>query len=173
MKIDTKARVAIGAILDIAIHGTDRPVRMADISTRQGVSMSYLEHLFKMLVDGGFLAGVRGPGGGYRLKRRLALVSVADIIGAVDTAGQGQEARRAAVQHSEDEDATTAKLWNGLDDYLHDYLRTVSMESVLAGAVGAADWREPESVVVRMPQVLGDTRGKNRSQSSPWPLSAD
>lgn len=140
MKIDTKARVAISALLDVAIHGTIQPVRLADISRRQGVSQSHLVHLFKMLVHGGFLVSVRGPVGGYRLNRRLAVVSVADVIGAVDmdTAGRGQNSRGAAVQYSEGESAITAELWSGLDDYLHDYLRTVSLESVLAGAVVAA-----------------------------------
>lgn len=172
MKIDTKARHAICAILDVAIHGVSRPVRLADISARQGVSQSCLEQLFSGLVQGGFVAGVRGPGGGYRLNRRLAVVSVADIIDAVDTAGPGQDSRRAAVRHSGDESDITAELWNGLDNYLHDYLRTVSLESVLAGAVGAADWRDRESVVARVPQALGNTRVKDRSQPPLRPLSA-
>ena len=148
MRIDTKARVAICAILDIAIHGASRPVRLADISARQGVSQSYLEQLFRSLVHGGFLASTRGPGGGYQLGRRLAAVSVADIIDAVDAAGHGEDALRIADKHVEDESVITAELWSGLDDYLHDYLRTVSLESVLAGAVEATDWRERESVVV-------------------------
>lgn len=148
MKINTKARWAITAILDVAIHGKDRPVRLADISMRQGVSQSYLEQVFRRLVYGGFLTSVRGPGGGYRLSCRLAAVSVSDVIGAVDAAGPDQESRHAADPHSEDESVVTAELWSGLDDYLHDYLRTVSLASVLAGAVEAADWRERESVVV-------------------------
>lgn len=172
MKIDTKARVAIGAILDIAIHGTDRPVRLADISARQGVSLSYLEHLFKMLMHGGFLASVIGPGGGYRLNCRLAEVSVADIVGAVDTAPPGQDARHAAVRKSGDESDITTKLWSGLDDYLHDYLRTVTLESVLAGAVEATDWRERDASLIRVPQVQGDRRARDRPQSPAWPLSA-
>lgn len=172
MKIDTKARWAITAILDIAIHGTDRPVRLADISKRQGVSQSYLEQLFRKLVHGGFLASVRGPGGGYRLCRRLSVVSVADVIGAVDAASLRQDSHSATVQHAEDKGVFTSELWNGLDDYLHDYLRTVSLESVLTGAIEAADWHERDAVVVRVPRVQGDTRVRDRSQSSLWPLSA-
>jgi Rrf2 family iron-sulfur cluster assembly transcriptional regulator len=145
---------------------------LADISNRQGVSRSYLEHLFKMLVHGGFLASVRGPGGGYRLSRCLAAVSVADVIDAVDTAGPGHDSRHTAVQLSVDESAVTAKLWSSLDDYLHDYLRTVSLASVLAGAVAAVDWHERDSVVVRAPKVVGDTRAMDKAQSYLWPLSA-
>ena len=158
MKIDTKARIAIGAILDVAIHGVSQPVRLADICARQGVSQSYLEQLFKMLVHGGFLASARGPGGGYRLSRRLDEVSVADIIGTVDAAGPRQNARRAKVKHAGDERVITTELWSGLDDYLNDYLRSVSLESVLAGVIAPADKRKREFVVVKVPQVPGDTR---------------
>lgn len=164
MKIDTKARVAIGAILDVAIHGASRPVRLADISVRQGVSQSYLEQLFKRLVHSGFLASTRGPGGGYQLSRRLALVSVADVIGAVDTAGPSQDARRATVPSPGDESVITSELWNGLDDYLHDYLRTVSLASVLAGAVEAADWRQRESVVARVVPYIERVSTGHRDQ---------
>lgn len=172
MRINTKARVAIGAMLDIAIHSFNRPIRLADISTRQGVSESYLEHLFKKLVHGGFLASVRGPGGGYLLGCRLAVVSVADIIDAVDAAGSGQDSRRAAVQHAGDESVITAELWSGLDDYLHEYLRTVSLESVLTNAIQTADWREREAAVVRVPQVPGDARARERSQPPVWLLTS-
>lgn len=148
MKIDTKARVAICAILDVAIHGVSRPVRLADICMRQGVSQSYLEQLFKMLVHGGFLASTRGPGGGYQLNRSLAVVSVAEVIDVVDAAVPVQDPRRAAVRPAGEECVVTSELWSGLDEYLHDYLRTVSLESVLTGAIEAADWREREFVVV-------------------------
>lgn len=167
MKIDTKARVAIGAILDVAIHGVSRPVRLADISMRQGVSQSNLKQVIRRLVHGDFLASVHGPGGGYRLSRRLDLVSVADVIDAVDAADPAQDARRrAAVQRTEDESVIIAELWRDLDDHLHDYLRTVSLASVLAGAVAAADWREREPVVVKVPQLPGVTRARARSQTS-------
>lgn len=148
MKITTKARIAIGAILDVAIHGVSRPVRLADISKRLGVSQSYLEQLFRRLRHGGFVASIRGPGGGYQLGRRLAVVTVADIIAAVDASGAGQDSSRAVNRQSGDEEVTTAELWNGLDDYLHGFLSTVSLESVLAGTEEAADWLDREYVVV-------------------------
>ncbi|MDO8991189.1 MAG: Rrf2 family transcriptional regulator [Sideroxyarcus sp.] len=172
MKIDTKARIAISAILDVAIHGVSQPVRLADICARQDVSQSYLEQLFRRLVHGGFLTSVRGPGGGYRLSRRLAVVSVADIIGAVDTKGPGQKVRRATAKHAGDERVITTELWSGLDDYLHDYLRTVTLETVLAGAIAPADRRKRKFVVVKASQVPGDTRVMDKSPSSLWPLSA-
>jgi DNA-binding IscR family transcriptional regulator len=89
----------------------------------------------------------------------LATVSVADVVSAVDAAGPGRDVHRAVVQHVEDEGVSTAELWSGLDDYLHDYLRTVSLAAVLAGAVEAADWRERESVVVKVPYIERTSRG--------------
>lgn len=168
MKIDTKARVAIGSILDVAIHGVSRPVRLADISTRLGVSQSYLGQLFSKLVQGGFLSSVRGPGGGYLLGRRLAVVSVADVIDAVDPVGPGQDSRRAAVRHSKDVGDITGELWGGLDDYLHNYLRTVSLESVLSSAAYTADVRERESAEVASHPVPGDPHVLSRLRSCVW-----
>lgn len=148
MKITTKARIAIGAILDVAIHGVRRPVRLVDISQRQGVSQSYLEQLFRKLRCGGFVASIRGPGGGYRLGRQLALVTVADIIAAVDASGTRRDSGRAVNRKSGGEEVTTAALWNGLDDYLHGFLSTVSLESVLTSTVEPADWLDREYGVV-------------------------
>jgi Rrf2 family iron-sulfur cluster assembly transcriptional regulator len=153
MKIDTKGRVALAAILDIAIHGTSRPVRLADISTRQRVSQSYLEQLFKMLLHSGLVVSVRGPGGGYRLNRRLAVVSVSDVIDAVDTEARGEGRYRAKAYSSEDMSGITGELWSGLDDYLRDYLSSVTLDSVVASAAEVADRRERAAVVVTVPYV--------------------
>src|SRR5512143_775376 len=84
MKLNTKSRMAIAAILDVAVHGTEKPVALAGVSERQDISLSYLEQLFRMLREQGFVMSSRGPGGGYRLNRRLAAISVADIVDAVD-----------------------------------------------------------------------------------------
>jgi Rrf2 family iron-sulfur cluster assembly transcriptional regulator len=126
MKMDTKSRVAIAAILDVAVHGANKPVSLAGISERQRVSLSYLEQLFQKLRQKGFVASHRGPGGGYRLNRHLATISVADIINAVDRepfdcgpcSGTG----------------VTDGLWYRVNDHLRDYLRSVTLESVLADA---------------------------------------
>jgi Rrf2 family iron-sulfur cluster assembly transcriptional regulator len=153
MKIDTKARAAIAAILDVAIHGTSQPVRLADICKRQRVSQSHLEHLFKKLRDDGVVASFRGPGGGYRLNRRLASISVADIVSAVDseTCNRGPYGgidRGSGAQHS-----VSDGLWWRVDDHLRDYLRSVTLESVLANVTEAADVRERSAVVATVPYV--------------------
>lgn len=148
MKIDTRAWAAIGAILDVAIHGSNRPVRLSDISTRRGVSLSYLEQIFRKLRRGGLVVSIRGPGGGYQLARQLATVTVADVIAAVDVSGKGRGSSRTVSWQSGVEKVTAEKLWSGLDDYLQGYLRRVSLESVLMGTVEPADWLDREYVVV-------------------------
>ena len=84
MRLSTKGRYAVTAMMDIALHEEMGPVTLADISQCQGISLSYLEQLFARLRKGGLVEGVRGPGGGYRLARPANQISVADIIQSVD-----------------------------------------------------------------------------------------
>ena len=84
MRLSTKGRYAVTAMLDLALNGTDGPVTLADISENQGISLSYLEQLFAALRSKGLVRGVRGPGGGYYLGRESDEISIADIICAVD-----------------------------------------------------------------------------------------
>ena len=80
MKLSTKGRYAVTAMLDLALHATDNPVNLAEISERQNISVSYLEQLFAKLRKHGLVDSVRGPGGGYRLKNGPETVRVSDII---------------------------------------------------------------------------------------------
>lgn len=84
MKLSTKGRYAVTAMMDLALHDRFGPVTLAEISQCQGISLSYLEQLFAKLRKKGLVEGVRGPGGGYRLARPAADVTVADIVSAVD-----------------------------------------------------------------------------------------
>ena len=84
MKLSTKGRYAVMALVDLARHGEARPVSLADIAERQEISLSYLEQLFARLRRGGLVKSVRGPGGGYLLARGAAGMRVADIILSVD-----------------------------------------------------------------------------------------
>lgn len=131
MKINTKSRVAIAAILDVAVHGVHKPVPLTDVSERQRVSLSYLEQLFQKLRQKGYVASHRGPGGGYQINQRLATISVADIICAVDREAFGD---KPAQGEEESRSRITDELWGRVNSQLHDYLRTVSLESVLAEA---------------------------------------
>ena len=84
MKLTTRGRYAVTAMLDLAINGGSRPVSLADISGRQEISLSYLEQLFAKLRREQLVTSARGPGGGYRLARSGAEIFVAEIIDAVD-----------------------------------------------------------------------------------------
>ena len=95
MKLSTKARHAITAMMDLAINDNYKPVTLADISQCQGISLSYLEQLFAKLRKSDLVVGVRGPGGGYRLSRSPNEISVAQVISAIDENVQPQE------EHSE------------------------------------------------------------------------
>ena len=80
MRLTTKGRFAVTAMIDIAMHGTKGPVTLAGVSERQKISLSYLEQLFGKLRRAGLVKSVRGPGGGYRLARGADAVSVAEVI---------------------------------------------------------------------------------------------
>ncbi|MDX1698608.1 MAG: Rrf2 family transcriptional regulator, partial [Thiohalobacterales bacterium] len=83
MRLSTKGRYAVTAMLDLAIHHGEGAVTLAEISAAQGISLSYLEQLFARLRKNGLVEGIRGPGGGYRLSRAPDEISVADVIDAI------------------------------------------------------------------------------------------
>jgi len=84
MKLTSKGRYAVTAMLDLALRAGDRPVTLADISARQGISLSYLEQLFTRLRKHGLVSSTRGPGGGYSLSRSSHDIAVAEVVAAVD-----------------------------------------------------------------------------------------
>ena len=84
MRLTTKGRYAVTAMLDLALHAQNGPVSLADISERQGISLSYLEQLFAKLRRGNLVSSVRGPGGGYQLSRDMRVIQVAQVIDAVN-----------------------------------------------------------------------------------------
>src|SRR5690554_6257992 len=84
MRLTTKGRYAVTALLDIALHNDEGPISLADISSRQEISLSYLKQLFAKLRKSGLVSSVRGPGGGYQLAREIDQIYIAEIISAVD-----------------------------------------------------------------------------------------
>lgn len=126
MRLTTKGRYAVTAMLDLALHAKDRPITLADISQRQGISLSYLEQLFSKLRKQGLVASARGPGGGYRLSRAADEINVAQVITAVDekvnvTRCEG----RGDCQNGEA--CLTHELWCALSDQIHDFLNGISL----------------------------------------------
>ena len=134
MRLSTKGRYAVMAMTDLAMHEVgSRPVSLADIAERQGISLSYLEQLFAKLRRNGLVASVRGPGGGYRLSRPSDEVRVADIIMAVDepinaTRCKLGSAKGCAIQGAR---CVTHDLWEELGRQLHVFLSSVSLADVV------------------------------------------
>jgi Rrf2 family iron-sulfur cluster assembly transcriptional regulator len=130
MRLSTKGRYAVTAMMDLAIHAPDGPVALADISRCQGISLSYLEQLFSRLRRENLVRGVRGPGGGYRLAKPAAEITVAQIIAAVDEkvdATCGGEA-----DCGEDTTCLTHDLWCGLSRRIYEFLDSISLEDFLS-----------------------------------------
>ena len=126
MRLTTKGRYAVTAMLDLAVHATDGPITLADISQRQGISLSYLEQLFSKLRKRELVASARGPGGGYRLSRDAGEINVAEVIAAVD---ETVDATRCAGQGNcqNGEECLTHKLWMDLSDQLFQFLNGISL----------------------------------------------
>ncbi len=131
MRLTTKGRFAVTAMLDLALHDGSGPVTLAGISRRQSISLSYLEQLFGKLRRRSLVDSVRGPGGGYTLARASNSITVADIIRAVDetldaTQCRGQE------NCQEEHRCMTHELWSTLNDKMYEYLNSVSLADLVA-----------------------------------------
>jgi len=126
MRLSTKGRYGVTAMMDLAIHDNAGPVTLADISQCQGISLSYLEQLFSRLRKHNLVEGVRGPGGGYRLTRSAEDINIAQIIEAVDEKVDvtlcGHEANcQDGVR------CLTHELWEELSGRLHDFLAGITL----------------------------------------------
>lgn len=131
MRLTTKGRFAVTAMLDLALRGGKNPVTLAGISERQDISLSYLEQLFSRLRRHELVESVRGPGGGYYLAKPLADVSVADIIRAVDEPIDATHCGGKENCHDEHR-CLTHDLWMGLNTHIYDYLDNVSLATLVA-----------------------------------------
>lgn len=130
MRLTTRGRYAVTAVLDLALHAEDGPVTLADVAERQGISQAYLEQLFRSLKQDGLVIGARGPGGGYRLARSLEDTSVSDIVSAV---GEGVDATRCGgagdCQHGEI--CLTHELWADLSQQIDLFLKRITFASLV------------------------------------------
>lgn len=131
MRLTTKGRFAVTAMLDLALRGGNKPVTLAGISERQDISLSYLEQLFSRLRRHELVESVRGPGGGYYLARPLEELSVADIIRAVDEPIDATQCAGKENCHDEHR-CLTHDLWMGLNAHIFDYLDNVSLATLVA-----------------------------------------
>lgn len=130
MRLTTRGRYAVTAMLDLALHYDRGPVSLAEIAERQGISQSYLEQLFARLRRNGLVDGLRGPGGGYKLGRSGDEISVADVIDAVN---ETVDATRCGGQrncHGEQR-CLTHDLWEELSCQIRDFLNNVSLNELV------------------------------------------
>lgn len=144
MKLTTKGRFAVTAMLDIALNEVAhvendqqdksrnkiKPVTLADISERQKISLSYLEQLFSRLRRQGLVASVRGPGGGYRLAKNMAHISIAEIISAVDEQIDATQCGGHENCH-DGEPCMTHDLWTNLNAKILEYLAGISLNDLV------------------------------------------
>ena len=131
MRLTTRGRYAVTAMLDLALHSENRPVSLAEISERQTISLSYLEQLFSRLRKADLVNSVRGPGGGYRLAGETDLICVADIIKAVNESvdstncgGKG-DCQGGSI-------CLTHNLWDDLSRQINDFLSGISLADLVA-----------------------------------------
>ena len=124
MRMSTKGRYAVNALIDLGLREAAGPVALATISARQQVSLSYLEQMFSRLRRDGVVESTRGPGGGYTLGRRAAEITVANIVLAVDDPLESEDAEVAA-------DGLSRALWLRLNEQLLQYMATITLESLL------------------------------------------
>ena len=130
MRLTTKGRYAVTAMLDLALHDERGPVTLADIADRQGISLSYLEQLFAQLRKRSLVMSTRGPGGGYRLGREGKQIAVADVITAVD---ESVDATRCGGKENcqGEERCLTHDLWQDLSQQIHAFLSDIDLAQLV------------------------------------------
>ncbi|WP_275099504.1 Fe-S cluster assembly transcriptional regulator IscR [Sedimenticola hydrogenitrophicus] len=130
MRLTTKGRYAVTAMLDLAFHQGEGPITLADIAERQGISLSYLEQLFSRLRKKLLVSSVRGPGGGYVLGKEADEIFIAAVITAVD---EKVDTTRCGGSHNcqDNERCLTHDLWHDLSDQIYDYLNRISLHDLM------------------------------------------
>lgn len=126
MRITTKSRFAVAAMVDIALREHNGPVSLKDISKRHQISVSYLEQMFSRLRQHGLVRSTRGPGGGYALGRKPQEISVVDIVSAITG-----PVRSSAQPDNRDSENLTRDLWNRLDAKMADYMHSVRLSELV------------------------------------------
>jgi len=121
MKLSTKGRHAVTAMMELALQHDKGPVTLADISAQQSISISYLEQLFARLRQHGLVTGMRGPGGGYCLARPAGEITVANILATVDDVSRREETAKTA----------GAQMWLHLSNRIYDYLDSITLEEAV------------------------------------------
>ncbi|MDQ2077254.1 Fe-S cluster assembly transcriptional regulator IscR [Marinimicrobium sp. ABcell2] len=154
MRLTTKGRYAVTAMLDLALHCERGPVSLADISQRQGISLSYLEQLFAKLRRQQLVNSVRGPGGGYRLAKTTAEISVAQVVDAVS---ESLDATRCEGKGDcqQGEVCLTHHLWEDLSAQIHRFLSDISLADLVSrGDIQAVSQRQDQRLPLDRDQQI-------------------
>jgi Rrf2 family iron-sulfur cluster assembly transcriptional regulator len=163
MRLTTKGRFAVTAMIDLAMRQAEGPVTLAGISKRQKISLSYLEQLFGKLRRDRIVESTRGPGGGYSLCRDGSTITVADIITAVDEPIDATQCGGKGNCHGQDEhnmQCMTHDLWSNLNKKMVDYLQSVTLRDLVAQ-------QEERNVVVLSPFIKQNKPPQISSNKSP------
>ena len=149
MRLTARGRYAVTAMLDLALHHDEGPVALAEIATRQGISLSYLEQLFGQLRKRGLVDSTRGPGGGYRLVLEPGAIVISDVIGAVD---ESMDTTRCHGKENcqDDERCLTHDLWTDLSHQIHEFLSGVDLAQLVARQRVREVARRQQQVAVRL-----------------------
>lgn len=131
MRLSTKGRIAVTAMMELALTQEETPVPLADISATQHVSISYLEQLFARLRNQGLVKGMRGPGGGYYLAKPADQISVASIIVAVDERAYVPASTRES-SHAPHKSHAYRKMWGNLSHKMFEFLDSISLAEIIA-----------------------------------------
>ena len=130
MKLTTRGRYAVTAMLDLALHKDQGPVCLSDISERQEISLSYLEQLFSRLRRGNLVESIRGPGGGYRIVNPLEQVAISDIVKAVNESVDTTQCGGQKNCHQQGR-CLTHDLWEGLSEQIESFLSSISLQDLI------------------------------------------
>jgi len=156
MRLTTKGRYAVTAMLDLALHAGEGPITLSDISHRQGISLSYLEQLFSRLRKQGLVESTRGPGGGYRLGRPAQEIAVANVITAVDESVDAT--RCGGLENCQGEQrCLTHELWCELSQQIYDFLSNINLAQLVERSdIKAVAVRQDNSLATGQDTSVGE-----------------
>jgi len=137
MRLTTKGRFAVTAMVDLAMRSGRGPITLASISERQSISLSYLEQLFGKLRRNRIVESVRGPGGGYCLSRPAGKINIAEIVAAVDEAMDVTNCNEMG-NCKDGHPCITHELWFGLNQKINEYLASITLQQIVDGHAAKA-----------------------------------
>ena len=159
MRLTSKGRFAVTALVDLSLHQSSNPVNLSQISKRQGISLSFLEQIFNKLKKRGVVLGVRGPKGGYTLSKSAKKTKLSDIIEAIDENLQNNKCNGTdfgCSQKKHSGKCLTHNLWVELSDYIYSFFSTISLHDVINDNI------RPTNDVIKLNKTILKETGKEK-----------